>query len=140
MDLDDLWPSRAFSLPEFNKHYLRLIRDDPDDDNDVVNQVIDSLEFVLSGREVRTRRQAYVEPLQHRLNDRNIPVQRRDYDSLLGFTDNIPTQGVDLYVYPIPPPDRSLTKSIHLKVPMVSDVPEQVSAFRCQILFQPTVD
>lgn len=132
MNLDELWPPRAFSLPQFNRHYLRLIRDDPHDEEEAVNQVIGSLEFVLSGRDVRTRRQAYIEPLQHRLDDNNIPIKRRDYDSLLGFTDRIPTQGMDLYVYPIPPAERSLTKSIHLTIPMVSDGPGQVGVLRWQ--------
>lgn len=57
----------------------------------------------------------HIDALRGRLNEQTpSPLIRRDFDSVIGLTDDIPITN-DLQYYPSPAPSRSLNKSIHIQ-------------------------
>jgi hypothetical protein len=97
-------PQKAYSLKEFNSHAWRL--------HDQQN-VEEFVKFALTG-EVPGDHQAVVDPFRDILNPEHPITVSRDYDSILGITEDIAVQ-CSLCIFPINNPVEALRTSIHLK-------------------------
>lgn len=69
------------------------------------------IRFVLTG-EIPGEHQAVIDPIHNALEDDYPLSQARDYDSLLGITQDIVVDCA-ISVYPVPNPVDTLTTSIH---------------------------
>lgn len=84
--------------------------------------------YILSGidkTDADHEKQVSVTVMEDALIDSGLPVLRRDYDSLLIFSDTIPYER-ELFVYPIPRREDTLLESLHLKVKMTVTPGEDV--------------
>lgn len=103
-----------------------------------INEIVDSTQqeiaeqqfatYILTGIDrshVDHEKQVSVTVMEDALLDSSIPILRRDYDSLLIFSDTIPYD-TELLVYPIPRTQDTLTESLHIKVRMTVKPGEEV--------------
>src|SRR5882757_9106697 len=77
--------------------------------------------YVLTGideSDVNNPTQTRIGVMKYVLKQNEHPTFARDYDSLLGFTPNIPTNLEDLFVWPVARFADTLTESLHIKVQM----------------------
>lgn len=84
------------------------------------------VQFVLTG--IQNNEQAVLDPIQGAIQNPNNIASTRDYDSLIGLSDDIEVQR-SIYVYPIANPRDTLTEKIHLKYPIT--VGRDVSSVIC---------
>jgi hypothetical protein len=110
-DPDHVLPPENYNLSEFIQEFTRL-----NDTGDTLDTTIRSTDFALTGRHPDRRTQAVINPLINRMPIHASPTIRRDYDSLIGFTDDIPIVS-PLNVYPVARIEDTLTSNIHIKVP-----------------------
>jgi hypothetical protein len=111
MDIDLLLPFRIYSINEFIET-AAAIRGNVNDPNALSNFE----RFVLTGRHELERHQAQLDPILNRLPD-NLPVhQTRDYDTLIGLSDNIQIRGRQLLVLPVACDTQTLTAPVHLRM------------------------
>jgi hypothetical protein len=76
---------------------------------------LSAAQFALTGKD--GPQQYKVEPLLNAfLHDRQRPTFTRDYDSVLGFTDRVPTNS-DIYIRPLTASRDVLKDDLHIKVP-----------------------
>lgn len=89
-----------------------------------------AVRFGLCGQIDIDSNPVHVDALDNRLH-RNMPcpLARRDYDSLMGFSDEIGIDSDSTY-YPYPPPKFTLTKKLHIFHPFI--VGEVSNSFRSQ--------
>jgi hypothetical protein len=106
-------PLRTYSFRDYIRTAKDLLPSNEDDDS------INFQQFILTGENIRDNCQAFVDPTQNAIYDSEPLNLARDYDSLIGVTENIVTQG-SICVYPAPNPAEVLRKSIHMAYP-VSD-------------------
>lgn len=79
--------------------------------------------YVLTGinrTDVDDITQISVDVMQQALDSPAIPILRRDYDSLLIFSNTIPIE-TPVYVYPIPRRQDTLLESLHAKITMITE-------------------
>ena len=113
-DPDHILPTENYTLSDFIQEFTLL--NEPDDNGDTLATTIRSTDFALTGRHPDRKTQAVINPLTNRMPNRASPTVRRDYDSLIGFTDDIPIIS-PLNVYPVSRVEDTLTSNIHIKVP-----------------------
>ena len=113
-DPDHVLPFENYTVSEFIQEYglLKTQNEHPEEHDSIIN----SIDFVLTGRHPNRRTQAVVNPLTNRLHQGAIPTIRRDYDSLISFTTHIPIL-TSIYVYPIARLEDTLTSNLHIRVP-----------------------
>lgn len=133
MTIEDLEPFRTYSLRQFNAKAQELLREDhfegllsgvPLHDaayrrnvQDKNEAIADSIKFVILGHECVEGHTARLDLLKNFISEpwaeANVVV-RRDYDSLIGYGDNLPYRRA-LEVYPIPSFRDTLTSNVHIK-------------------------
>ena len=97
-------PERIYSVDEFNTHARDLLSQNPDRR--------EFIRFVLTG-EVPDEHQAAVKPLLNELGP-GYPISiRRDYDLILGITEDMAVD-CPVKLYPISDPGDAFTSGIHL--------------------------
>ena len=80
-----------------------------------------AIEWALTGRDTVENQSARLDALQNRPQlQSTMPTIRRDYDSVLGFTRNIPARGT-IMLYIRPSPIRALRKKLKLETMFVID-------------------
>lgn len=95
-------PIRAYSLGEFTARAENLFRGD----------VREFIRFLLTG-EVPGQHQAAIDPLRDYLHEAEDITVSRDYDSVLGITEEIVIE-CGLCINPVSNPTDALSTSIHL--------------------------
>ncbi|KAG6815923.1 hypothetical protein H0H87_010148 [Tephrocybe sp. NHM501043] len=106
------YPFENHSLREFIERALSLYY--PDLDNS------DFIRLVLTGEyeDMESKKLAFVDPIQNLVSpDASLNIQR-DYDSLLGISDDILVTG-DMSVFAVPHANFALKSSIHIKYPII---------------------
>lgn len=101
-------PTVSFSLAEFSAHATELNRTGEHDD---------FVRFVLCGEfndGNGDRRQAFIDPLRHVVDEDHPLDIARDYDSALGISDKI-LVNCPINVWAVPHPTQALKTSIHMK-------------------------
>ena len=96
-------PPRSYSMEEFISHSNTLFDMDTEE----------FIRFTLTG-EVPGDHQAVVDPLRNFLNPAHQIFASRDYDSVIGITDDIAVD-CPLTIYPVNNPADALRTSIHIK-------------------------
>jgi hypothetical protein len=100
-----------YTISSFVKEYQRLLKLE-----NSTNPTLEAARFVITGYNKPAGHHARLETLSHAMSpDCQTPRSKRDIDSLLGFTENIPLDK-DLNVYPIPAPHESLKSSLGIKI------------------------
>lgn len=112
-DINHVFPLQEFTLSQFLQEYQGLSSRE-DEDPDKVK--LESLDFVLTGRHPINNTQALINPLVNIIPRHINPTFRRDYDSLIGFTEQIPIL-LPIFVFPVPLFYLMIRKSIHIKIP-----------------------
>jgi len=103
-----------YTISAINKSYKTLLAMEPTDE--YPNPSLEAARFIVTGYNARENQRARLETLHYALSeDSPLPESRRDYDSLIGFTDHIPIH-TDLYVHPYPLKQDNLEKKLGLKV------------------------
>lgn len=115
MDADHVYPCHDYSLGAFQRRFAAIQGDHPAN-NIPPDVAIKSSVFALTGRDEDEQIQARIEPRINRMVDDDVVVMRRDYDSVIGFTESIPVFQ-NLNIYPGVNCSETLTTSIHLQVP-----------------------
>ncbi|KAF8500015.1 hypothetical protein BU17DRAFT_102620 [Hysterangium stoloniferum] len=98
---------RAYTLEEFILHAM-----DYENEGDV-----DFIKFILTGEDTMSGELAVVDPICNPLTLDHGIIANRDYDSLIGITQNIIVP-LSITVYPVSNPMESLSTSIHFKYPI----------------------
>ena len=103
-------PIVTYTLGEFNAYARKLMRDSPDNPKNF-------LRFMLTGEVLYgggdADHQAEVEPLHNELEPWHPISICRDYDSIIGITDNIVVD-YPVKIFPISDTEDAITDSIHL--------------------------
>ncbi|KAF9444082.1 hypothetical protein P691DRAFT_778498 [Macrolepiota fuliginosa MF-IS2] len=106
----------TFSVNQFARHgrYLLSLGDE---------EQAQFIQFAVTGEfcdnSEEEKKQVFLDPTLNRINDPNYPLDiARDYDSALGFADDILVNG-SITVYAVPHPTFALTSSIHMKYPLL---------------------
>jgi hypothetical protein len=98
-------PPQSYTLKQFVRHAKHL--ENEDNDNFVW--------FLLTGE--ADDHQAILDPNRNTLPEDHDIIHSRDYDTVIGITQNIEVNG-SISVYPVPNPVEALTTSIHIKYPI----------------------
>ena len=104
--MSNLLPTETFSVGRFCSTAADLLQSD---------DAAPFVRFVLNGQ--YNGYQAVLDPILDRVRPSETPTLqlRRDYDSVLGISDNICVRSNEIYVYPLPRFEESLTKDVHIK-------------------------
>lgn len=112
-DPDQVLPLQEYTVGQFLVTAVNLRNDENMDSTDATFR---SLEFVLTGRHPDHQTQAVLTPLANQIPPDTELILRRDYDSLIGFTDFIPI-AEPINVCPVSRHEDTLSSNIHIKVP-----------------------
>jgi hypothetical protein len=102
-------PTETFSVGSFCQTARELLESpEPDDTAAFVR-------FTLTG--IYNDHQTVIDPILNRVRSTETSSLqlRRDYDSILGISENICVRSNDVTIYPIPKHDDSLKKNVHLE-------------------------
>lgn len=103
----------TYTLPEFIGKFSQIRAADPQHNSPHPDFL--AARFGLTGQ-APNGPTCHIDALRGRLiPETPSPMIRRDFDSVIGFTDIIPVSS-DLQYYPNPAPARSLNKSIHIEI------------------------
>ena len=137
MDLYHSLPLEVYALPEYVRQAQAL--------SDKEGDIEAFIRFMLTGE--LNEHQAVVDPIRNILPQDVGVTALRDYDSLIGYTDNIIVRST-ISVYPVPSPAEVLSHSVHLKRPITRDnvsgsiralnSPNQLACDRRQLTYQYT--
>lgn len=130
---DSLYPRQDISFQLWVKDLVARINENHNvaDPTDRALQEQILAKCIVTGideRDPEHPRQVHVGVMANALADNAAPTLRRDYDSLLGFTEEIPTQR-ELFVWSVPRLSDTLTEPLHMKIKMRTQAGAAVS--RC---------
>ncbi|ETW78726.1 hypothetical protein HETIRDRAFT_324013 [Heterobasidion irregulare TC 32-1] len=128
---------RPLSVHAFLSEYARLwqLADNTQDAREKLSIQMKANKYMLTGIHVDENYQASIEPLRNAVTVDEQFTITRDYDSLIGFADDIPLRNGSLLVFTVLSKDLTLQENIHIHVwflvgPAVASVPPTAS-FLC---------
>ncbi|PPR00729.1 hypothetical protein CVT24_000953 [Panaeolus cyanescens] len=99
-------PQKVLTLPQWVGKYFALL-DDPEESN-LPSPALQAARFALSGFDPEDCSITVIDTDSHKVRQEGpMPYIRRDYDSLIGFTNDYPVHR-DVAFYPLPSPERRL--------------------------------
>lgn len=106
------------SVHAFLSEYARLwqLADNAQDAREKLSIQMKANKYMLTGIHVDENYQASVEPLRNAVSVDEQFTITRDYDSLIGFADDIPLRNGSLLVFTVPSKDQTLRDNIHVHV------------------------